>query len=525
MRCACSAACTGSCSRVRLRRSPHTSRRPAATATWRRRWSRSSTSSPIRLPLSSTRCGALPRPTKPVARSRSSRACSSSPPTPGCPSASASSGPAVGSTCNPTPTGSSRAAAGWGDPRRPCDSSTSGTAACPRSTRRLSIAERRGCDRDPVDVSTDDGEPHAALVRVAAAPEDGSRGRGPRSTRGARRPVVVDAVPIADWVPAQVCDPVPGHRVVVMHSVVWQYLDDDPAGRDRRHRRRPARRPRPTRRWHGCGSSRRVTLLARRAAARPLGRTGDVGRATNGSTAGGSGWRDGGCGVRVGRRRTPSLAGVTILVAGATGYIGGRLVPRLLDEGHVVRCLTRRPEKLDGVEWAVRAGIVPGDVLDVESVAPRWTGSTSSTTSCTRSARAVDFEESDRAAAENVAAAAAAAGVRRIVYLGGLVPTGEAASPHLASRAEVGQIFLDGPVPAVVLQAGVIIGSGSASFEMLRYLTERLPVMVTPKWVRSRATDRGAGRAVVPRRRARAAPRPRTGASTSRAPTSSRTRR
>jgi uncharacterized protein YbjT (DUF2867 family) len=177
---------------------------------------------------------------------------------------------------------------------------------------------------------------------------------------------------------------------------------------------------------------------------------------------------------------------VTILVTGATGYIGGRLVPRLLDEGHRVRCLTRRPEKLDGVEWADRVDIVQGDALDAASVE--------------RAMDAIDvvyylvhsigtgshFEESDRTAATNVVAAAAAAGVRRIVYLGGLVPSGEAASPHLASRAEVGQIFLDGPVPAIVLQAGVIIGSGSASFEMLRYLTERLPVMVTPKWVRSR---------------------------------------
>ena len=177
---------------------------------------------------------------------------------------------------------------------------------------------------------------------------------------------------------------------------------------------------------------------------------------------------------------------MTVLVAGATGYIGGRLVPRLLDEGHVVRCLTRRPEKLDGVEWAVRADIVPGDVLDVESVARAMDGIDVVYYLVHSIGTGSHFEESDRAAAENVAAAAAAAGVRRIVYLGGLVPSGEAASPHLASRAEVGQIFLDGPVPAVVLQAGVIIGSGSASFEMLRYLTERLPVMVTPKWVRSR---------------------------------------
>ena len=96
-----------------------------------------------------------------------------------------------------------------------------------------------------------------------------------------------------------------------------------------------------------------------------------------------------------------------------------------------------------------------------------------------------DFARSDRVAAAQHRRRGSRAGVGRIVYLGGLVPEGEEASPHLASRAEVGQCFLDGPVPAVVLQAGVIIGSGSASFEMLRYLTERLPVMVTPTWVRS----------------------------------------
>ena len=170
---------------------------------------------------------------------------------------------------------------------------------------------------------------------------------------------------------------------------------------------------------------------------------------------------------------------------GATGYIGGRLAPRLAEAGHAVRCLTRRPDQLAGVAWADSVRVIRGDALDRDSLdAPMQgvdvvyylvhsigTGST--------------FQESDRVAARNTADAAAVAGVGRIVYLGGLVPHGERASAHLASRAEVGQIFLDGLVPAVVLQAGVIIGSGSASFEMLRYLTERLPVMVTPKWVRS----------------------------------------
>ncbi len=170
---------------------------------------------------------------------------------------------------------------------------------------------------------------------------------------------------------------------------------------------------------------------------------------------------------------------------GATGYVGGRLVPRLVEGGHEVRCLTRRPEKLGGVPWADEVDLVQGDALQPESLVPAMEGIDAVYYLVHSIGTGADFEESDRRAAVNTEAAADAAGVGRIIYLGGLVPTGETASAHLASRAEVGQIFLDGPVPAVVLQAGVIIGSGSASFEMLRYLTERLPVMVTPKWVRS----------------------------------------
>ena len=174
-----------------------------------------------------------------------------------------------------------------------------------------------------------------------------------------------------------------------------------------------------------------------------------------------------------------------ILVMGATGYIGGRLAPRLAEAGHQVRCVTRRPERLSGVAWADRVEIVQGDALDRASLGPAMDGMDVVYYLVHSIGTGTDFENTDRTAARNTADAAAVAGVGRIVYLGGLVPQSEKVSPHLASRAEVGQIFLDGPVPAAVLQAGVIIGSGSASFEMLRYLTERLPVMVTPKWVRS----------------------------------------
>ncbi|SHN44116.1 SDR family oxidoreductase [Cryptosporangium aurantiacum] len=176
-----------------------------------------------------------------------------------------------------------------------------------------------------------------------------------------------------------------------------------------------------------------------------------------------------------------------ILVTGATGYIGGRLVPRLLEQGHHVRCLARTPAKLRDVPWASGIEIAEGDVTDPDAVRAAVDG-VDVVYYLVHSLGTRGFDDLDRRAAETVAQAAADAGVRRIVYLGGLYPAVPRAelSPHLRSRAEVGQILLDSPVPTVVLQAAVIIGSGSASFEMLRYLTERLPAMVTPRWVRNR---------------------------------------
>lgn len=184
-------------------------------------------------------------------------------------------------------------------------------------------------------------------------------------------------------------------------------------------------------------------------------------------------------------------APLTVLVTGATGYIGGRLVPRLLAEGHVVRAMTRDASRLRDVPWADQVQVVEADALGGGPLRP---------TALDAALAGVDvayylihsigegeqFEETDRRAAQAFGAAAAQASVGRIVYLGGLFAADQELSPHLASRAEVGQLLLDSGVPTVVLQAAVIIGSGSASFEMLRYLTERLPAMITPKWVNNR---------------------------------------
>nr|WP_238428933.1 DUF2867 domain-containing protein [Frankia nepalensis] len=170
---------------------------------------------------------------------------------------------------------------------------------------------------------------------------------------------------------------------------------------------------------------------------------------------------------------------------GATGYIGSRLVPELLSRGHVVRAAARTPAKLAEAPWRDRAELVTADVTDSGQVAAALAGQ-DVVYYLVHSLHHHDFAERDRVAAHNVAEAARRAGVRRIIYLGGISPAGQRLSAHLASRGEVGQILLGSGVPTVVLRAAVVIGSGSASFEMLRYLTERLPAMVTPRWVGTR---------------------------------------
>ena len=175
-----------------------------------------------------------------------------------------------------------------------------------------------------------------------------------------------------------------------------------------------------------------------------------------------------------------------ILVTGATGYIGSRLIPRLLQAGYRVRALARNPAKLSGRPWAEapEVEIVTADVFDLDSLHAATSGCRAAYYLVhSMSPDSGDFSAADRLAAENMAAAAAAAGLERIIYLGGLGELSDNLSKHLGSRAEVAQILAAGPVPVTVLRAAMIIGSGSASFEILRYLVDRLPIMVTPRWV------------------------------------------
>jgi len=182
------------------------------------------------------------------------------------------------------------------------------------------------------------------------------------------------------------------------------------------------------------------------------------------------------------------VAADAVFIAGATGYVGGRLAPLLLSRGYAVRAGVRSPRKLAGRPWAAHPGlsILPADVTDKPSLVAAMRGCAAAFYLVHSMGAGGDFARADREAARNMAEAAAEAGVSRIIYLSGLGDDAPGLSEHLRSRAEVGRILSAGAVPATVLRVAVILGSGSASFEIIRSLAERLPLMLTPRWVRTR---------------------------------------
>src|SRR4051812_2669471 len=171
----------------------------------------------------------------------------------------------------------------------------------------------------------------------------------------------------------------------------------------------------------------------------------------------------------------------TVLLTGATGYIGGRLLRRLEEGGRTVRCLSRHPERV--VVASRTTEVVCGDCLDEASLAPALAGVQVAYYLVHSMAAGRSFAALDRQAAEHFGRAAARAGVRRIIYLGGLTDNIESLSTHLRSRADTGNALRLGGVPVVEFRASVVIGAGSLSFEMMAALVERLPAMVCPRWV------------------------------------------
>jgi uncharacterized protein YbjT (DUF2867 family) len=175
-----------------------------------------------------------------------------------------------------------------------------------------------------------------------------------------------------------------------------------------------------------------------------------------------------------------------VLVTGATGYVGGRLVPRLVAAGHQVRVLARDPARLEGRPWLADVAVAQGDVFDPATLAAAMTQIEVAYYLIHSLGGGADFEERDVLAARRFGQAAQAAGVGRIIYLSGLGDPAADLSPHLRSRQQTGAALREAGVPVTEFRAAVIVGAGSVSFEMVRHLTERVPLMICPRWVRTR---------------------------------------
>ncbi|MBK8138866.1 MAG: SDR family oxidoreductase [Chloroflexi bacterium] len=175
-----------------------------------------------------------------------------------------------------------------------------------------------------------------------------------------------------------------------------------------------------------------------------------------------------------------------VLITGVTGYIGGRLVPLLLEAGYRVRVMVRDPIRLQGRSWIAQVDVVQADVLQPDTLDAALTGIDAAYYLIHSLRGGENFHERDIRAARNFGVAAERQGVKRIIYLGGLGDTATELSQHLRSRQQTGDALRECAVPVTEFRAGVIVGSGSLSFEMIRYLTERVPIMICPRWVYTR---------------------------------------
>jgi uncharacterized protein YbjT (DUF2867 family) len=176
----------------------------------------------------------------------------------------------------------------------------------------------------------------------------------------------------------------------------------------------------------------------------------------------------------------------SILVTGTTGYVGGRLVPRLLEEGYQVRVLARDPARLQGRSLVEQVEVYTGDVLDPSTLIPALQGVYAAFYLVHSMMSGVDFHQRDLQAARNFGLAANQLKINRVVYLGGLGDPDADLSQHLRSRQQTGEALRQTGIPVIEFRAGVIVGAGSISFEMIRYLTERVPMMICPRWVFTR---------------------------------------